>query len=71
MRLPITDIERPSTSKEPDTLLSDGEFDMDEEQEDDIFKESYFKGNEKSGPAIDKELTEVVHESLRSVGQSE
>ena len=30
-----------------------------------------FKGTEKSGPAIDKGLADVVNEGLRSVGQSE
>ena len=44
---------------------------MDDEQEDDILKESFLKGSEKSGPAVDKELAVVVHEGLRLVGQSE
>ena len=52
--LPIPDIERPPSSKDLDKLLSGGEFDMDDEQEDDILKESFFKRSEKSGPAIDK-----------------
>ena len=30
-----------------------------------------FKGTEKSGPAIDKGLADVVNEGLRTVGQSE
>ena len=68
-RLPIPDMERPSTSKELDKLLSDGELDTNDESEDDILKDlkSFFKWSEKSGPAYDKELAEVVNEVLRSV----
>ena len=53
--------------------MSDGELDSEDESDDDILKELklVFKGTEKSGPAIDKGLADVVNEGLRSVGQSE
>ena len=53
--------------------MSDGELDSDVESDDDILKELklVFKGSEKSGPAIDKGLADVVNDGLRSVGQSE
>ena len=69
----IPDTQQPSTSKEFDNILSDGELASEDESDDDILKEFklVFKGTEKSGPAIDKGLTDVVNEGLRSVGQSE
>ena len=69
--IPIT--QQPSTLKELDNILSDGELDSEDESDDDILKELklVFKGTEKSGPAIDKGLADVVNEGLRSVGQSE
>ena len=53
--------------------MSDGELDTDDESADDILKElkPIFKRTEKSGPAIDKGLAEVVNEGVRLVGQSE
>ena len=53
--------------------MSDGELASEDESDDDILKELklVFKGTEKSGPAIDKGLADVVNEGLRSVGQSE
>ena len=53
--------------------MSDGELNSDDESYDDILKElkSVFKGTEKSRPAIDKGLAEVVNEGLRSAGKSE
>ena len=52
-RLPIPDMELPSTSKELDKLLSDGELDTNDESEDDILKDlkSFFKWSEKSSQA--------------------
>ena len=69
----IPDTQQPSTSKELDNILSDGELASEDESDDDILKELklVFKGTEKSGPAIDKGLADVVNEGLRSVGQSE
>ena len=69
----IPDTQQPSTSKELDNILSDGELASEDESDDDILKELklVFKGTEKSSPAIDKELADVVNEGLRSVGQSE
>ena len=69
----ILDTQQPSTSKELDNILSDGELYSEDESDDDILKELklVFKGTEKSGPAIDKGLTDVVNGGLRSVGQSE
>ena len=69
----IPDTQQPSTSKELDNILSDGELASEDESDDDVLKELklVFKGTEKSGPAIDKGLTDVVNEGLRSVGQSE
>ena len=69
----IPDTQQPSTSKELDNILSDGELASEDESDDDILKEVklVFKGTEKSGPAIDKGLADVVNEGLRSVGQSE
>ena len=54
-------------------LQSDGELASEDESDDDILKELklFFKGTEKSGPAIDKGLADVVNEGLQSVGQSE
>ena len=56
-----------------DNILSDGELASEDESDDDILKELklVFKGTEKSGPAIDKGLADVVNEDLQSVGQSE
>ena len=67
----IPDTQQPSTSKELDNILSDGELDSEDESDDDILKELklVFKGTEKSGPAIDKGLADVVNEGLRMVGQ--
>ena len=69
----IPDTQQPSTSKELDNILSDGELASEDDSDDDILKELklVFKGTEKSGPAIDKGLADVVNEGLRSVGQSE
>ena len=69
----IPDTQQASTSKELDNILSDGELASEDESDDDILKELklVFKGTEKSGPAIDKGLADVVNEGLRSVGQSE
>ena len=69
----ISDTQQPSTSKELDNILSDGELASEDESDDDILKELkfVFKGTEKSGPAIDKGLADVVNGGLRSVGQSE
>ena len=69
----IPDTQQPSTSKELDNILSDGELASEDESDDDILKELklVFKGTEKSGPAIDKGLADVVNEGLQSVGQSE
>ena len=69
----IPDTQQPSTSKELDNILSDGELASEDESDDDILKELklVFKWTEKSGPAIDKGLADVVNEGLRSVGQSE
>ena len=66
----IPDTQQPSTSKELDNILSDGELASEDESDDDILKELklVFKGTEKSGPAIDKGLADVVNEGLRSVG---
>ena len=56
-----------------DKFLSDGEIETGEEPDDDILKDLkvFFKGSEESGPAIDKELAEIVNKGLRSVGQTE
>ena len=64
------DTQQPSASKELD-ILSGGELDSEDESDDVILKELklVFKGTEKSGPAIDKGLADVVNEGLRSVGQ--
>ena len=69
----IPDTQQPSTSKELDNILSDGKLESENESDDDILKElkMIFKGTEKSDPAIDKGLADVVNEGLRSVGQSE
>ena len=69
LHLPIPDIERPSTSKELDKLLSDGELDSDDESAGDILMDfkSVFIGSEKSGPGTDKGRVEVVNEGLQSV----
>ena len=69
----IPDTQQPSTSKELDNILSDGELASEDESDDDILKELklVFKGTGKSGPAIDKRLADVVNKGLRSVGQSE
>ena len=69
----IPDTQQPSTLKELDNILSDGELASEDESDDDILKELklVFKGTEKTGPAIDKGLADVVNEGLRSVGQSE
>ena len=69
----IPETQQPSTSKELDNILSDGELASEDESDDDILKELklVFKGTEKSGPAIDKGLADVMNEGLRSVGQSE
>ena len=69
----IPDTQQASTSKELDNILSDGELASEDESDDDILKELklVFKGTEKSGPAIDKGLADVVNEGLQSVGQSE
>ena len=65
----IPDTQQPSTSKELDNILSDGELASEDESDDDILKELklVFKGTEKSGQAIDKGLADVVNEGLRSV----
>ena len=69
----IPDTQQPSTSKELDNILSDGELASEDESDYDILKglKLVFKGTEKSGPVIDKGLADVVNEGLRSVGQSE
>ena len=69
----MPDTQQPYTSKELDNILSDGELDSEDESDAAILKELklVFKGTEKSGPAIDKELADVVNEGFRSVGQSE
>ena len=69
----IPDTQQPSTSKELDNILSDGELASEDVSDDDMKKELklVFKGTEKSVPAIDKGLADVVNEGLRSVGQSE
>ena len=69
----IPDTQQPSTSKELDNILSDGELDSEDESDYDILKELklVFKGTEKSGPAIDKGLADVVNGGLQSVGQLE
>ena len=53
--LPVPNIDRPSTSKELDIILSDEELDLDVESEDELLKDynHFTKGvSEKSGPAI-------------------
>ena len=69
----IPETQQPSTSNQLDNILSDVELDSVDESDDDVLKELklVFKGTEKSGPAIDKGLTDVVNEGLRSDGQSE
>ena len=66
----IPDTQLSSTSKELNSILSDGELDSEDESDDDILKELklVLKGTEKSGQAIDKGLADVVNEGLRSVG---
>ena len=58
---PYTSHTQPSTSKELDNILSDGELDSEDELDDDILKELtlVFKRAGKSGPAIDKRLADV------------
>ena len=53
--------------------MSDGELDSEDESDYDILKELKLvsEGTEKSGPAIDKGLADVVNEGLRLIGQSE
>ena len=69
----IPNTQQPSTSKDLNNILSDVELASEDDSDDDILKELkfVFKGAEKSCPAIDKELADVVNEGLRSVGQSE
>ena len=69
MWLSIPDIEQPSTSKELDKLLTDGELYSDDESDNHILKDlkSVFKRSEKSSLAIDTGLAEAVNEGLRSV----
>ena len=62
----IPDTQQPSTSKELDNILSDGKLYLEDESDDDILKELklVFEGTEKSSPAIDKGLADVVNEGL-------
>ena len=65
--------ELPSTSAELEHLLSDGEIDSGDESEDDILKDlkSSFKGCEETGPAIDKDMADIVNAGLRAPSKSE